>query len=253
MTFDTLSKDWERFAQQDPLWAILTEDDARNNNWDENAFFQTGKDEIAHLNNYLQTHGLTFPQGRALDFGCGVGRLTRALEPYFTRVIGVDVSKTMIDLAQTHNHNTEKIFYFHNPTNTLRLFSNETFSFVYTSITLQHISQRNTKKYLKEFVRILKPGGLLIFQLPDTRFAKNLTSKQKFNKSLKRLLPMWALRLQRRVVFRGQPIMEINAIPKRSILRLMKKHGMTFIDAFEDQKAKEDWVSWQYCFKKQND
>ena len=39
-------------------------------------------------------------KGKALDFGCGVGRLSQALADYFDRVVGADVSPTMIGLAR---------------------------------------------------------------------------------------------------------------------------------------------------------
>ena len=38
---------------------------------------------------------------------------------------------------------------------------------VYSNIVLQHIHPHYSKQYLKEFLRVLKPGGMLVFQLPS--------------------------------------------------------------------------------------
>ncbi len=39
---------------------------------------------------HLYSLGVTIPHGKALDFGCGVGRVTQALAQYFDEVYGVD-------------------------------------------------------------------------------------------------------------------------------------------------------------------
>ncbi len=49
--------------------------------------------------------------GKALDFGCGVGRLTQALADYFNEVAGVDVSPTMVNKALEYNKKPTK-FHF---------------------------------------------------------------------------------------------------------------------------------------------
>ena len=36
----------------------------------------------------------------ALDFGCGIGRLSQALAEHFDQVYGVDISPKMIELAR---------------------------------------------------------------------------------------------------------------------------------------------------------
>jgi predicted TPR repeat methyltransferase len=45
-----------------------------------------------------------------LDVGCGTGELTKRLTPYSTEVIGIDVSKNMINEARKRNSD-DKINY----------------------------------------------------------------------------------------------------------------------------------------------
>src|SRR5512147_2288602 len=94
---------WEDAAQRDPLWAILSDPTKRGRQWDLGEFFETGRREISLLLYQLRQLGHPPSAGRALDFGCGVGRLTQALAATFAEVVGVDVSPTMIRLARELN------------------------------------------------------------------------------------------------------------------------------------------------------
>ena len=63
-------------------------------------FFATGEAEFAHVSRVAETLGRPGRRGRALDFGCGVGRLTRALGERFESAIGVDISAGMVEQAR---------------------------------------------------------------------------------------------------------------------------------------------------------
>jgi SAM-dependent methyltransferase len=158
---------WESHARQDPLWAILTGPDKVGRKWNLAEFFGTGLHEIDSLCDTLALHEIGFEPDAALDFGCGVGRLSQALCRRFQHVSGIDISPTMIETAERLNQHEGKCRYFLNARSDLQLFQDETFSFIYSNIVLQHIAPALTKQYLAEFSRILKPDGLLIFHLPS--------------------------------------------------------------------------------------
>ncbi len=77
--FEKLQNTWDGFGKIDPLWAILTQPDKRNNKWDINEFFKTGEEEITQVMEYINSLHISLSRNKALDFGCGVGRLTQAL------------------------------------------------------------------------------------------------------------------------------------------------------------------------------
>jgi len=162
-----LQKNWEGFAKKDPLWAICTQPDKIKNKWCKEEFFLTGEKEIAVVWKYLTSIRQTVDTKRALDFGCGVGRLTRALAKRFSFCFGIDISPTMIKLANRFNKYPKKCYYLVNSSNNLAVFKDSHFSFIYSSIVFQHMPFRYTKNYLKEFVRVLKPGGIAVFQVPE--------------------------------------------------------------------------------------
>ena len=60
--------------------------------WDAKDFFQTGVTEIDRVMEYAATLPVSFARHRALDFGCGIGRLTQALASHFSEVHGVDIA-----------------------------------------------------------------------------------------------------------------------------------------------------------------
>jgi ubiquinone/menaquinone biosynthesis C-methylase UbiE len=166
MNIRQLKKNWNRFGETDPLWAILTHAGKKGNRWQFDEFFCTGEAEVGVIMDYVHSLGINLLRSKALDFGCGVGRLTQALANYFGEVDGVDIAPSMIRLAKRYNRHPRNCKYYLNTRADLRLFGDATFDFIYTNITLQHMEPRYTKAYLKEFLRLLSPEGVLIFNPP---------------------------------------------------------------------------------------
>lgn len=166
MDFQLLKRNWETFGRDDPLWAVLTEPSRKGGRWDPDEFLATGEQEIAELFAELDAFGITVDQGTALDFGCGAGRLTQALAGRFDRSDGVDIAASMIAAAERLNRHGERVRYHANPSTDLTLFEGETFDFVLSYIVLQHMEPRYAKRYIAEFVRVLKVGAIAVFSLP---------------------------------------------------------------------------------------
>lgn len=167
MSFQESIDTWKKLGDLDPLWAILSDPQKEGGKWDLQEFFASGKREIDEIMARVEKMGLTPTGGTALDFGCGVGRLTQPLTSYFREVHGVDAADTMIEKAKQFDSPAGACRYHVNTRSDLSLFPDQTFDFIYSRIVLQHIPPDITRKYVAEFVRILKPGGLLVFQLPS--------------------------------------------------------------------------------------
>lgn len=167
MELKDLKKNWDEFGKQDPLWSILTDPTKKGNKWTSEEFFKTGEEEIKSVLTYIDSLGVAYSRNRALDFGCGVGRLTQALCYYFQECYGIDIAPSMIELATKYNRYGSKCKYYINDSDNMNIFESNYFNFIYSKIVLQHIRPEFTKNYLKEFMRILAPGGLLVFQVPS--------------------------------------------------------------------------------------
>src|SRR5262249_40122449 len=167
MNINELKKHWEEFGRTDPLWAILTDPELKGNKWDVQEFFLSGVQYVDVLMERITAAGLLPRRRTALDFGCGVGRLTQGLATQFDEVHGVDIGGSMIEHGRQHNRHGDKCTYHVNTGDDLRMFADDTFDLILSYLVLQHIEPYYTKNYLREFVRVLAPGGLLIFQLPS--------------------------------------------------------------------------------------
>ena len=162
-----LQRHWDTFGRQDPFWAILTDPSRRGNRWPVDEFFETGRLEVAELMRDAERLRVPHARRRALDFGCGAGRLTQALGDHFETVLGIDVAPSMIDLARAHNRHGARCAYEVNDRPDLSRWPDASFDLVCTSRVLQHIEPRYSTAYVREFVRVLAPGGYLSFDLPS--------------------------------------------------------------------------------------
>jgi SAM-dependent methyltransferase len=176
MNLDKLKNDWESLAKRDALGAILTDASRSDGKWDIAEFMATGNSEIEIVMSHLAAIGCVPDfDGAALDFGCGVGRLTQPLGRRFASCVGVDISRQMIEKADAFNQNAQCRYVVHSDT-TLP-FPDESFSFLYSNIVLQHVPPRFSEQYLREFVRVLAPGGVLVFGVQDSFAASDISSR----------------------------------------------------------------------------
>lgn len=160
------TRDWEEMAKVDPLWAIISVPDKQFRGWDLESFFREGEREIGQV--FANVQDLKYPQQhqRALDFGCGVGRLTRAISPHFKECYGVDVAKSMIDQAKELNQAFTNCRFSLISKGSFEELEDNHFDFIITRHVLQHLPSREMiRHYICELVRLLEPGGLLVFQL----------------------------------------------------------------------------------------
>lgn len=158
---------WDQHAASDPLWAVLAFPDKRGGRWTLQEFMKSGEREIALLFHRLKELQLSIPVSQALDFGCGVGRLTQALARRQERVTGADISPVMIDLARRLNRYPDRAQYICTAETGLETLPASSFGCIYSNIVLQHVAPEISVRYLAEFFRLLAPNGLLVFQLPS--------------------------------------------------------------------------------------
>jgi len=156
-----MARAWEDRARRNAMHYVA---DHRAVWDDEAAFFQTGADDTAKLlgmAGWGDTSG-----GRLLEIGCGVGRMTRHLSRSFEHVTAIDISPTMISKAKALNASTGNARFEVSSGTDLGLQPDAHFDFVLSYIVFQHIPEANIVYcYVREAVRVLKPGGRFLFQV----------------------------------------------------------------------------------------
>jgi SAM-dependent methyltransferase len=167
MTLEGQRRDWETLADTDPLWAVLTDPARKGGRWEPEEFFATGEAELADVLATAAELGLPASGAAFLDFGCGAGRITRAAASRFERAVGVDIAEGMVETARRLNADRAGCEFVVNTRPDLSLFDDGAFDFAYSTIVLQHQPTRELAAgYLRELVRVVRPGGGLVFQLP---------------------------------------------------------------------------------------
>lgn len=166
MDIEQLRASWQELGSTDPLWAILSEEGRQGGRWEEEPFWQSGIATVDWVVRHLDGLGALPRTEAALDFGCGIGRLTQALARHFAKVTGVDIADSMLERARAANRHGERVQYVLNTRPDLSLVGDASVDFVLTLLVLQHMRPDYSAAYLREFLRVLRPGGVLMFNLP---------------------------------------------------------------------------------------
>ena len=162
-----LKRDWEDMGGVDPMWAVLSQPEYRYGRGSLSAFFATGDVEVEHILHMAAGFGLPGRRHRCLDVGCGIGRVTAALARRFDECVGIDISPAMLELGRDLNRDVPNCSFLETHGENLADFESESFDMVNASIVLQHLPDSYAiRRYISEFVRVLVPGGVAVFQLP---------------------------------------------------------------------------------------
>ncbi|HUS08165.1 MAG TPA: class I SAM-dependent methyltransferase [Bryobacteraceae bacterium] len=165
-----MREDWNARAQEDANFYVAF----GRRGQDTGEFFETG-DEIVHG---LEWEMKRMPANanrrawRALEIGCGPGRLLKPMSRHFGEIHGIDVSDEMIQRARVNLAGISHAHEHHTTGADLAPFADESFDFVYSYAVFQHIpSEEVVLNYLREAQRVMKPGAILRAQingLPET-------------------------------------------------------------------------------------
>jgi ubiquinone/menaquinone biosynthesis C-methylase UbiE len=212
-TLQKYQRAWEANAREDALYAVLSESEKRSI-WNEDGFFSAGREEIGRVFAFMEQSAIQPGTSRFLDFGCGVGRNTRALMERFASGIAVDLSPRMISEACRYAGGDSRVAeYVVNDAPDLSLVPDASIDFVYSHIVLQHVPVVLQRVYIAEFARVLAPGGVAAFQTVTGWHADNLLS------AAKRLVPPNLRQAYRRIV--RDPIrIEMHALRSADIMNI---------------------------------
>lgn len=160
---ERMRADWNARAQEDAFYYVAF---GRRNQTDDE-FLATAAEQVHGLE--LELHRLPsgrVRQRRALEIGCGPGRLMRPMSRHFGEIHGVDISEAMVEKARQTLAMVPHAHPHHAPNSNLEAFADDSFDFVYSYAVFQHIPSREVVLgYLSEAWRVLKPGGIARCQL----------------------------------------------------------------------------------------
>jgi len=211
-------EDWSELARREPYFAVLTEPRFLRENLDDGArreFFASGDADVEELLHTIGAAPLT-----ALDFGCGVGRLTLALARRVEHVVGCDIAQDMVAEARRN----AELLDIPNAEFVMRLdeLADRRFDLICSLIVFQHIPVAEGLATLAKLLRLLAPGGVaaihFTLQRPGSlarRVARRLRGAIPLVHRIAQKLEGDALRL---------PYMQMNAYDAADIERCFLEH-----------------------------
>jgi 2-polyprenyl-3-methyl-5-hydroxy-6-metoxy-1,4-benzoquinol methylase len=228
---------WESIGETAPHWSVITSPDFRPERMAENEakFFQSAEPDRVLLLGLLRRIGCTPRDFRTIvEFGCGVGRFTSHLAAMFDSVVGLDISRPHLRLAEQHmarigRHNVR--FAQVTPRD---LHPAEGFDLWFCRIVLQHNPPPVIMHILDRMFRLLEPGGVAIFQVPTYHVGYRFDIADYLRGDL------------------GQQ-MEMHCVPQRAVLDLGYRHRCRLLDIREDTPVVSqtpDWMSNNFVFRK---
>ncbi len=225
-------REWEKWGRQDPYFGVLTDDRYRATNLDAAAkeeFFRTGVEHVDAIRDACRRYfGDDLAPDRALDFGCGTGRVLIPLAAVAGEVVGVDVSESM--LAEAAANCAERSI-----TNAVLELSDDAlsrlsgpFDLIHSTIVFQHIPPKRGLAILERLLGLLAPGGLGIVHFTYAREHRGRSPvPSPLARAVRRRLSWVKRNLIRRTSSRpsADPEMQMNTYDLRKVIYAIQSVG----------------------------
>jgi ubiquinone/menaquinone biosynthesis C-methylase UbiE len=227
MLINDSDRTWEYYGRNDPYFGVLTDAHFRREELgvdSRNQFFDCGR---RHVDSVLEAARREldpeFRPSRALDFGCGVGRLAIPLGKLCDSVVGIDVADSMLEEARKNCR-------AHGLSNVTFVKSDDTlsqcegpFDFVHSIIVFQHIPPGRGEAILGRLVELLRPGG--IGALHFTYAFRAPRSRRLLLEAYRAVPLLYGLRnLAKRRPF-SEPLMQMNEYDLNRLFAILQERG----------------------------
>lgn len=155
---------WEFYGEQNPYFGVSTFEKFKAENLDDSAkdeFFQTGESHIQRIWQEIEENFCKdFNPQRAMDFGCGVGRLVIPLAKRCKEVVGIDISEKMLEESKKNSQQNglENVEFFLSDENLSKVSGK--FDLIHSFIVFQHINPEIGEKVFKRMLELLSDDGI---------------------------------------------------------------------------------------------
>ncbi|HUA88494.1 MAG TPA: methyltransferase domain-containing protein [Steroidobacteraceae bacterium] len=225
MSTDT---EWESWGRLDPHYGVLAHERFRRHNLNAPAleeFFRSGREQFAQIMSDCRHFLGPVSTSRALDFGCGVGRLLIPLAETAGSCYGIDVSGAMLREA-AENCSKAGLGNVSLARDLSALEGTEPFSFIQSYIVLQHIPAARGLGIIRKLLSLLAEDGVAALHVTYARrkYAYNLGAQP----AVRRVIREFGRRSGRfmRRLMSVDPEMQMNAYDVNRIMFLFQSAGV---------------------------
>lgn len=214
---------WTHLGETEPHWSVLSAERFKQDHLRDHReeFYASGRGDVELLLAFLARNGVaTDHMKRVLEYGCGVGRVTRHLADHFEHVEACDISPSHLAQAQAcveaagrHNVAFRRIHTLADATGP------EDVDLVFSVIVLQHNPPPAILAILRALLGRLRPGGVGYFQLPTHAVGYEFRLDDYLSGGL------------------GAEHIEMHYVPQRHVFEVIEAAGCSVLEVRED-----DWV-----------
>jgi len=228
---------WKIYGSKEPYFGVTGLEKHLVENLDAqitHEFFLSGSTNVENL--FKTIHSKIdpgFKAERILDFGCGPGRMIIPFARHAKEVVGMDVSKHMIEEARKNcvKNNITNVSFLLSDDHLTGL-NNLKFDLVHSFIVIQHINIKRGEKLFKHLLEAIKTGGIGVLHLTyfDAYPMRRIVNYFRFR------IPFLYdfLKISRNLInnkkFRNLPLMQMNNYNINKILALLQKNGVTDVN-----------------------
>ena len=220
---------WEYFGKNDPYFGVLTAENFSKGEFTEDAkkqFFETGERYVDATWTTLQEFfGRDFHPKRAMDFGCGVGRLVLPFAKRCDAVVGVDVSASMLETARANaqERGATNVSFVQGDDTLSRVTG--TFDFIHSFIVFQHIPPDRGLAILRRQIDLLEADGVGALHFTYA-FGGRMPALRRLRIAAQHRIPLLNMPSNLR---RGRPLsepaMQMNEYDVNQLLKTLQESG----------------------------
>jgi len=119
--------------------------------------------EKKELITFIEKYTSQDSRKRALDVGCGNGKLTNVMANYFETVDAIDISKEIITKNQENNRNSNCFYYCENLEEFSQRIENK-YDFIYVGGVLMYIDDLNLSNNYNAIEKLLNTNAILVLR-----------------------------------------------------------------------------------------
>jgi SAM-dependent methyltransferase len=225
-------KTWKYYGETDPYYGVLTQPDFKSERLTDEGreqFFSSGRRYIDLVLQIVRDHlDPSFKPTRALDFGCGVGRLALPLSEVCESVVGVDVSQAMLSEARANAARLSSKATFVESDDGLTHVEG-TFDFLNSLIVFQHIPPERGEVIVSQLIGRLRQGGVGALQFTYGFESGVARSRELLVQAYKSVPYLWNARNLAKGRPFQEPLMQMNQYNLNRLMRLLQEGGCHLI------------------------
>jgi 2-polyprenyl-3-methyl-5-hydroxy-6-metoxy-1,4-benzoquinol methylase len=218
--FAHIQETWQHLGETEPHWSVLSTEQFSRTSIEQTkgTFYASGKSSAEALFATLKRNGLDPAAFRTcLEYGCGVGRVTRWLAARFDRVVAYDISQAHLESARAYlaDHGVQNV-QFHHVSQVEEMAQLPPVDVIYSVIVLQHNPPPIIRMIIGAFLRALNKGGVAYFQVPTYRTGYRFSLPEYLSQEGQR----------------GH--IEMHVLPQKHIFDLVAGEGARMVEILED-------------------